>query len=450
MKCPHCGRAMNFGKKCPHCGRSIDYGGNTAFFAAANCQKLSAKDIFSESFKCHRPGDALKTLARSRTDGANMLAQWRKPWLYLRLFLFLLVFETMILALANRLTGALDIAVIVGSMIVPLSVMLFIWEMDIHATITILDMGLLLLIGGILACIVALELNEKIIADNEAYLAAVTEEPTKLLVCVAFILLCKRKLYALDGLAIGAAVAAGFSFIETISYVYGYGQIDILIVRSINSAISGHILYTAPFVGALCYAMHGEPLRRKHFSNKVFLIMLFVGMSGHALNNSNILHNLVIFSTGDVLITVNDIIRAVMGWGALLYMFRLGVNQALSASSESQGKKGIERALPSGAMMLVGRVGKYKNRALQVGNETVVMGRDPSACSLVFASPTVSRRHCVISCTSQGPVVKDLGSANGTYVNGKRLSPQKSYALHAGDVLALGKGEEQFEVRKQG
>lgn len=299
MKCPHCGRSMRFGKKCPHCGRSINFGGNTTFFEAADQLKLSAKDIFSETFKPHKPGDAMKTLMRNRGDGTGALERWRKPWLYLRLFLFLLVFEMMLLALADRLAGAPEMSVLVGSMIVPLTVMMFIWEVDIHATITILDMGFLLLIGGILACIVALELNEAVIGEDEAYLAAVTEEPTKLLISVGFIILCKRKLYALDGLAIGAAVAAGFSFIETISYVYTYGSMDVLIVRSINSALSGHILYTAPYVGALCYAMRGEKLRRDYFASRTFLVMFLIGVCAHALNNSDALNNVALLSTGE-------------------------------------------------------------------------------------------------------------------------------------------------------
>jgi pSer/pThr/pTyr-binding forkhead associated (FHA) protein len=33
----------------------------------------------------------------------------------------------------------------------------------------------------------------------------------------------------------------------------------------------------------------------------------------------------------------------------------------------------------------------------------------------------------------------DLGSANGTYINGKRLSPSVEQTLNNGDIVALGK-----------
>ena len=35
-------------------------------------------------------------------------------------------------------------------------------------------------------------------------------------------------------------------------------------------------------------------------------------------------------------------------------------------------------------------------------------------------------------------VVEDLGSVNGTFVNGNRLAPHRPEALHTGDQLQLG------------
>jgi hypothetical protein len=50
----------------------------------------------------------------------------------------------------------------------------------------------------------------------------------------------------------------------------------------------------------------------------------------------------------------------------------------------------------------------------------------------------VSRRHCIVRRRSHRLVVCDLGSANGTYLNGDRLTPQQEYTLEHGDKLALG------------
>jgi len=51
----------------------------------------------------------------------------------------------------------------------------------------------------------------------------------------------------------------------------------------------------------------------------------------------------------------------------------------------------------------------------------------------------VSRLHAVLKREGRRVVVKDLGSANGTYVNGKRLTPETERLINHGDVVALGK-----------
>jgi hypothetical protein len=51
----------------------------------------------------------------------------------------------------------------------------------------------------------------------------------------------------------------------------------------------------------------------------------------------------------------------------------------------------------------------------------------------------VSRLHVSIRIEDQGICLVDLGSANGTRVNGKKIPPQSAYLLNHGDVLTLGK-----------
>jgi hypothetical protein len=51
----------------------------------------------------------------------------------------------------------------------------------------------------------------------------------------------------------------------------------------------------------------------------------------------------------------------------------------------------------------------------------------------------VSRLHAVIKRDGNKVLLVDLGSSNGTYVNGKRLNPNAEQILKNGDVIALGK-----------
>ena len=51
----------------------------------------------------------------------------------------------------------------------------------------------------------------------------------------------------------------------------------------------------------------------------------------------------------------------------------------------------------------------------------------------------VSRLHAVIRHNNGNVIIMDLGSSNGTYVNGTRQLPNIEQPLHHGDVVALGK-----------
>jgi pSer/pThr/pTyr-binding forkhead associated (FHA) protein len=50
----------------------------------------------------------------------------------------------------------------------------------------------------------------------------------------------------------------------------------------------------------------------------------------------------------------------------------------------------------------------------------------------------VSRVHALIRCSTEGIVLVDEGSANGTSLNGYHLPPQLPYPLHSGDEVRFG------------
>ncbi|HSG42035.1 MAG TPA: FHA domain-containing protein [Anaerolineales bacterium] len=59
----------------------------------------------------------------------------------------------------------------------------------------------------------------------------------------------------------------------------------------------------------------------------------------------------------------------------------------------------------------------------------------------------VSRLHVVVKREAERTVVMDLGSSNGTYLNGRRLNPHTEEELKHGDVVALGKLKIQVLLR---
>jgi eukaryotic-like serine/threonine-protein kinase len=66
--------------------------------------------------------------------------------------------------------------------------------------------------------------------------------------------------------------------------------------------------------------------------------------------------------------------------------------------------------------------------------DAVMVGRDRT-CSIVLSHPAVSRRHARITLTGSTPLLEDLQSANGTYVNNTRV---EKVMLKPGDVVRFG------------
>jgi pSer/pThr/pTyr-binding forkhead associated (FHA) protein len=90
--------------------------------------------------------------------------------------------------------------------------------------------------------------------------------------------------------------------------------------------------------------------------------------------------------------------------------------------------------VPSGASVLVLR-GFYEGLEVPIDRDWMVIGRGRSA-DVVISEPTISRAHAAIGYDSSGFFMQDLGSTNGTRVNGSR---EARVALVNGDELQLGK-----------
>lgn len=75
-----------------------------------------------------------------------------------------------------------------------------------------------------------------------------------------------------------------------------------------------------------------------------------------------------------------------------------------------------------------------ERREFPVTHEDTVIGRRQD-CDLRIQTGDVSRRHCLISVEDDEVLIQDLESANGTYVNGERISEKQ---LDPGDRIKIG------------
>ncbi|HEV7500103.1 MAG TPA: FHA domain-containing protein, partial [Vicinamibacteria bacterium] len=71
---------------------------------------------------------------------------------------------------------------------------------------------------------------------------------------------------------------------------------------------------------------------------------------------------------------------------------------------------------------------------VELPGHVATIGRDPSS-DLVLNDPKCSRRHAVIESSADGITVRDSGSANGIFVNGRKSERSR---IHEGDTVKLG------------
>ncbi len=75
-----------------------------------------------------------------------------------------------------------------------------------------------------------------------------------------------------------------------------------------------------------------------------------------------------------------------------------------------------------------------QRREFAVAGPKTVLGRRLD-CQLRIPTKDVSRQHCALLIENDKVIAKDLGSSNGTFVNGKRIA---EVVLNPGDRLRLG------------
>jgi pSer/pThr/pTyr-binding forkhead associated (FHA) protein len=89
---------------------------------------------------------------------------------------------------------------------------------------------------------------------------------------------------------------------------------------------------------------------------------------------------------------------------------------------------------------------RAESRTALLGDAEVVIGRS-SYCSLTLEHASVSRMHATLRMNGEHVEVEDLGSSNGTWVNGKRIST--ATRITPGDALKLGSVDVSMEIAPQ-
>lgn len=423
--------------------------GNSEFFREVRKEDSSItwKDIFSDSFRKHSKADmeyAMQTgtLARQVPEG-RMLQTWNKPWLWwtaakygLGLMFGLYAIYYMCAFFLGAVSNSLgNMVMIIPPVVIPLIIMILLWELNVPQNISLMDLLAFFLVGGIACFAINSAMFIPVPSGLPSYFAAVREEPSKLgaslLILFYIERVQKKKIYGLTGLVVGAAVGAAFSGIESVSYAINYSgsaatMIDVQLTRALL-ALGGHITYCVPYATAIALkAKHGKITAGSIFNPMTGGAFLFsVGL--HAIWNgsgSSLIQMIIVFGSLFILLywvkkAMQQIVRICAGGGGAAAAGAVSTAAEITVCCQSTSLYGM----------------RWQSRG-----ESLVLGRQRDKCNICFGEDArgVSRRHCKILKTPDGWFIQDLDSRYGTYAGGRKLAPYELYPLHSGENIYLG------------
>jgi protease PrsW len=227
--------------------------------------------------------------------------------------------------------------IVVGSFVVPFSVVVLFFEMNIPRNVSVYQVGKMLMLGGALSLIATMVVFAFVPGTGAgslvpALLTGVSEETGKAL---ALLLLAYsvRYRWQLNGLLFGAAVGAGFAGFESAGYAFRFGlkggleqALDVIWLRGVL-APGGHVIWTA-MVGSAIWKVKGDrPFR---------LAMLFQGVVVRRWLIAVILHGV-----WDTSLPLPDIIQygvlVVIGWYIIFAILKQALLEIETAKAAAVG-----------------------------------------------------------------------------------------------------------------
>ena len=297
---------------------------------------FSLHDFIGEVFRRRSPSEVEDHLMagtlRATPALADVSADWPRPWLFARLFASALLLYALfhigwlVFGNSNLLPGLM----VIGSFIVPLSVVVLFHELNTPRNVSLLLTTKLVLLGGagsLLISLVLFRLGSDISSLLGASAAGLIEETGKL----AAVVLATRSLspvryrYTLNGLVFGAAVGAGFAAFESAGYAFNtllkQGSPDamttIILLRGVLSP-AGHVVWTALAAGALWRVKGAMSYHGTMLADGRFLRLFFTSVLCHVIWNAP-------FSIGHW--SLKYLVLAFVAWAVALSLVQDGLMQ---------------------------------------------------------------------------------------------------------------------------
>lgn len=261
----------------------------------------NAREMFADVTKKHRD-EEVETYFTVGTVGttpslAAIDAQWPRPWVFARVFtMTVLLYAGFVFAWEqfqndNLIPGL----IMIGSVAVPLSLLIFFFEVNVPRNVSLYQVIKLVLTGGLVSIFISLVFFQVTHLSNwlGAASAGIIEETGKALTLL-LVVNKPRFRWTLNGLLLGATVGTGFAALESAGYALTAGvgdggfdaMVHTILERGMLSVLGGHVLWTG-LVGAALWRVRGnQPFRREMLTDPRFVRVLLVCMAMHMVWNA--------------------------------------------------------------------------------------------------------------------------------------------------------------------
>lgn len=315
---------------------------------------LHLKDLVVDVFKHHTSDEAENIFICGTTSTTpieeEIVSEWARPWLYSRVLAVLLISFFILVQIFLQFNNpyALPNILFIGSLAMPISVVVLFFEMNVPRNISFPSVIKVFFLGGALSLMVTLALFAISPESDNSYLSAlvtgIVEEIGKAIIVGYFISKHKGKLYLLNGILIGSVVGAGFAVFESAGYALYWGIKDMLSfeVVSLNQfyqgmiyvvkmraflSPGGHVAWAAVSGFAIVLAMGGKKYSWDVFANVKFLRIFWIPIALHAIWDCP----LKVLSSN----TLKYYILIVIIWIVLLVFINRGFEQISKLSRKS-------------------------------------------------------------------------------------------------------------------
>lgn len=316
------------------------------FTGLEKLEGFSFRELLSDIFKHHKRDEVEEFFTvgtRSTTPSIEEVdTTWPRPWMFFRAltfsgivyFLFNIAWETF--KNVNLIPGLMA----VGTVAVPISALIFFFEINVRRNVSLYVMIRLVVLGGIASLLFSLllfELPLKELGFMGASIAGLIEEPGKLMALVVIARSPKYR-YKINGLLLGAAIGTGFAIFESMGYAFRALLItkdkdimtDIIVLRGVLSPFA-HIAWTAICGAALWRVKGGRPFA---------LRMLFDGHFWHLFILPVILH--MVWNTDFTLpYHLKNIVLGSIAWLIIFALIQEGLKEIRREKSNAIQKTAI-------------------------------------------------------------------------------------------------------------